>query len=192
MSLRSVNPADGALIREWPEHSDDDVERLLTQAAAAVADWARTDFSTRASLLRGAASALRNDADTLARLMATEMGKPLPQGRAEAEKCAWVCDWYAREAEGFLSPEPAVMEGGDAFVAFRPLGLVLAVMPWNFPLWQVYRFAAPALMAGNGGLLKHAPSVQGCAEWMENAFRQAGAPDGLFTNLRISHERTEP
>jgi succinate-semialdehyde dehydrogenase/glutarate-semialdehyde dehydrogenase len=191
MSLRSVNPATGALLREWPEDSPADVERRLAAAEAASADWAIAPFADRAAPLRAAAAALRQRADALARLMASEMGKPLPQGRAETEKCAWVCDWYAREAERFLAPEPAAVEGGDAFVAFRPLGTVLGIMPWNFPLWQVIRFAAPALMAGNAVLVKHAPSVQGCAGAIDDVFRGAGLPEGLFASLRISEARTE-
>ena len=136
--------------------------------------------------MRRAGALLRERKDELARLMALEMGKPLAQGRAEAEKCAWVCDYYADTAEGFLKPEAIPTDASRSFVAFSPLGIVLAVMPWNFPLWQVFRFVAPGLMAGNAGILKHSSNVSGCALAIEEIVLAAGFPKGLFRTLLVS------
>src|SRR2546428_8169583 len=131
---------------------------------------------------------LREPKSKPARTMALEMGEPLPPGEAEAEKCAWACDYYAEHAERFLAEEPRETDASKAFVRFDPIGPVLAIMPWNFPFWQVFRFAAPALMAGNAGLLKHAPNVTRCALEIEAIFREAGFPEGLFRSLILSNE----
>jgi succinate-semialdehyde dehydrogenase/glutarate-semialdehyde dehydrogenase len=141
--------------------------------------------------MRNAAAVLEERAGAYARLMAEEMGKPVRDGRAEARKCAWVCEHYAENAERFLADEPVETDARASFVAFRPLGVVLAVMPWNFPFWQVFRFAAPGLMAGNAGLLKHASNVPGCAQAIEEIFREAGFPEGLFRSLLVGSERVE-
>jgi succinate-semialdehyde dehydrogenase/glutarate-semialdehyde dehydrogenase len=141
--------------------------------------------------MRRAAGILRERAGAYARLMAEEMGKPVREGRVEAEKCAWVCEYYAENAARFLADEPVETDASASFVAFRPLGIVLAVMPWNFPFWQVFRFAAPGLMAGNAGLLKHASNVPGCALAIEEVFREAGFPKGLFRALLVGSERVE-
>ncbi len=133
---------------------------------------------------------LRERKEDYARLMAVEMGKVLVQGMAEIEKCAWVCEFYAKNAEEFLAPEPVLTEAKKSFVNFRPLGTVLAVMPWNYPFWQVFRFAAPALMAGNGAVLKHAPNVFGTALAIETLFRDAGFPPQLFRALLIDVPHT--
>lgn len=141
--------------------------------------------------MRQAASILRAGADEFARLMAEEMGKPVRDGRAEAEKCAWVCDYYAENAGRFLAPEYVETDAQESFVTFQPLGVILAVMPWNFPFWQVFRFAAPALMAGNTAVLKHASNVPGCALAIEDIFRQAGFPEGVFRTLLVGSNQVD-
>jgi succinate-semialdehyde dehydrogenase/glutarate-semialdehyde dehydrogenase len=189
MSLQSINPATDELVREYRETSDEEVTTILLEASCAAAGWRRTSFADRAPKMRRAADLLDERKDELARLMAVEMGKPVAAGRSEAEKCAWVCRYYADNAERFLAPEPAESDGRKSFVAFLPLGPVLAVMPWNFPFWQVFRFAAPALMAGNAGLLKHASNVTGCALAIEQIFRDAGFPPPLFRALLVASKR---
>jgi succinate-semialdehyde dehydrogenase/glutarate-semialdehyde dehydrogenase len=178
--LRSVNPATGETIREYAQPDDREVAALLRGAQRAFEEWRTTGFRERASLMRRAAARLRERQQGDAVLMAAEMGKPVAQGRGEIEKCAWVCDWFADHAERLLAPEDVETDASHSFVAFAPLGVVLAVMPWNFPFWQVVRFAAPAFMAGNSGLLKHAGNVSGCALAVEAVFREAGFPEGLF------------
>src|SRR4029453_4016898 len=147
--------------------------------------WRATPFSQRAPLMKKAASLLRQRKSELSTLMADEMGKPLAQGIGEVEKCAWVCEYYADFAESHLAPDIIKTESTRSYVAFEPLGIVLAIMPWNFPLWQVFRFAAPALMAGNVGVLKHASNVPGCALVIEEIFTQAGFPEGVFRTLLV-------
>jgi succinate-semialdehyde dehydrogenase/glutarate-semialdehyde dehydrogenase len=189
MALRSVNPTDGTLVREYAEAAPQEVASALAAALAAFQSWRRTPFADRAAVLRRAAAQLRAQREALARLMALEMGKPLAQGRAEADKCASVCEYYAEAGERFLSPEAVPTDASRSYVAFEPLGAVLAVMPWNFPLWQVFRFAAPALTAGNVGLLKHASNVSGCALAIEEVWRAAGAPAGTFQTLLVGSTR---
>jgi succinate-semialdehyde dehydrogenase / glutarate-semialdehyde dehydrogenase len=188
-TLRSVNPATGETIREYPQPDDREVARLLQGAQSAFDRWRTTGFAERASLMRRAAARLRQRQKDDAVLMAAEMGKPVVQGRGEIEKCAWVCDWFAESAERLLAPEEVETEASHSFVAFAPLGVVLAVMPWNFPFWQVVRFAAPAFMAGNAGLLKHAGNVSGCALAVEAVFREAGFPEGLFRAALVDTSR---
>lgn len=189
MALTTINPATEEVVREYREMTDDELRAALELADRAQQGWARTSFDERAVRMRAAADVLRRRADEMARLCAVEMGKPLGAGRAEVEKCALVCEFYAEHAETFLADEEIETEASHSFVAFRPLGVVLAVMPWNFPFWQVFRFAAPGLMAGNGGLLKHASNVQGCAQAIEEVFTEAGFPEGLFRNLPIAARR---
>ena len=189
MPLRSVNPTDGSLVREYDEATPEEVEAALAAAASAFGRWSRTSFDERAAVLRRAGAALRERREALARLMALEMGKPVVQGRAEADKCAWVCDYYADNATRFLAPEDTPTGGARSYVAFEPLGVVLAVMPWNFPFWQVFRFAAPALMAGNVGLLKHASNVPGCALAIEDVLHAAGVPRDAFRTLLVGSSR---
>jgi len=189
MPLQSIDPRNGSLVREYPEATEAEVQAALAAGVEAFPAWRRTSFEARASVLRRAAALLRERRDALARLMAVEMGKPVTQGRAEAEKCASVCDFYAERAASLLSPETAPTEASQSYVAFEPLGVVLAVMPWNFPLWQVFRFAAPALMAGNVGLLKHASNVTGCALAIEELFETAGLPKGVFRTLVVPSSR---
>jgi succinate-semialdehyde dehydrogenase/glutarate-semialdehyde dehydrogenase len=189
MAMQSINPATDELLKEYAETEPAAVSRVLAAAQRAFADWRRTPFAERRTRLKRAGAILRERKEELARLMAVEMGKPLAQGRAEAEKCAWVCDYYADQAEAFLARQPVETDASKSFVAFQPLGVVLAVMPWNFPLWQVFRFAAPALMAGNAGVLKHASNVSGCALAIEEIHHAAGFPTDLFRTLLVGSGR---
>ena len=193
MAWKVINPATGETVRSYEDTSWDDAASALQSAHRAHETWRRTPFSHRADLMRRAAAVLRERAEPYAELMAVEMGKPLADGRSEVEKCAWVCEYYADHAEDQLAPVPAETPETDArtYWAHEPLGVVLAVMPWNFPFWQVFRFAAPNLMAGNAGLLKHASNVPGCALAIEEVFRDAGFPEGLFRSLLIDHDLSE-
>jgi succinate-semialdehyde dehydrogenase/glutarate-semialdehyde dehydrogenase len=165
------------------------VQSTLTRAAQAFASWQKTSIEERGVLMKRAAATLRKDRDRLAKLMAVEMGKPITAGEQEIEKCAWTCDYFADNAPAFLKPEAVVTDATHSYVRFDPLGAVFAIMPWNFPFWQVFRFAAPTLMAGNVGLLKHAPTVPGCALAIEQIFKEAGFPEGTFSNLFLSNEQ---
>ena len=189
MSMESINPATGELIRTYSPMPSSEVEKILENMQATFLEWRETGFPERAAKMKRASEMLRQKKDKYAELMADEMGKPVPQGRAEAEKCAWVCDYYADNAEGFLRPEIIPTDASKSFVTFNPLGIILAVMPWNFPFWQVFRFAAPALMAGNAGVLKHASNVTGCALAIEEIFHQAGFPPQLFRALVAHHDQ---
>jgi succinate-semialdehyde dehydrogenase/glutarate-semialdehyde dehydrogenase len=189
MIIETINPSSGERLDRYPEMSPADVAEVLRDADRAFRSWRQTTVAERAEPMRSAASILRRREGELAALMAREMGKPLVQGRAEVQKCAWVCEYYAEHAEAFLADEPVPSDATKSFVAFRPLGVVLAVMPWNFPLWQVFRFAAPGLMAGNAGVLKHASNVMGCALAIESVFRDAGFPNGVFRTLVIGSGR---
>ncbi len=189
MPLIALNPATGQTIAEYPETSPPEVEEAIRTAHQLHLGWKRTPFSHRAKLMANAASILRERAREYGTLMTLEMGKPLSGGVAEAEKCAWVCEYYAENAQDILTDQDVNTGASRSFVTFQPLGVVLAVMPWNFPFWQVFRFAAPNLMAGNAGLLKHASNVPGCALAIEDVFREAGFPDGLFRTLLIPGSR---
>lgn len=189
MALRSVNPTTGETVAEHAPTGPAELASALAAARAAFASWRETAFAGRAAVVRAAGAALSARREDLARLMAVEMGKPVAQGRAEVDKCASVCAFYADAAEGFLAPLAAPSDARRSHVRFDPLGVVLAVMPWNFPLWQVFRFAAPALMAGNAALLKHASNVPGCALAIDEVFRSAGSPPGLFRALLVGAER---
>jgi len=190
MHFTSVNPATGNDIHSHPAATSDQARTAIRAAGRRWESWRRHSFEERAAPLRTLARLLRSDAEAHARLMAEEMGKPLEQGRGEVEKCAWVCDFYAERAEDFLQDEPASTEALRSYVAYRPLGPVLAVMPWNFPYWQVLRFAAPTVMAGNVVLLKHASNVPGCALRLEALFREAGFPEGVFQTLLMDRKQT--
>ena len=189
--MRAVNPATEEPIRDLPDHSLAQVDEKLDLAAGTFDFWRRTSFSERASLMKGAAQRLRDGKSGYAALMTQEMGKTITAAEAEVDKCAWVCDFYAGNAERFLAPEPVETDAARSLVRFDPLGPVLAVMPWNFPFWQVFRFAAPALMAGNVGLLKHASNVPGCALAIEEVFRTAGFPMGTFQALLVGSRVVE-
>ena len=190
-TIRTVNPATGEAGRSYDLQSIDDAKAASTAARAAFEHWRRTSFPERAAVIHKAAEILRARKDELARLMTDEMGKTLDDGRAEVEKCAFHCDWFADHAAEYLAREPVDLGGSEAFVTFNPIGVVLAVMPWNFPLWQVFRFAAPALMAGNGALLKHASNVPGCALAIEDVLHQAGVPRDLFRTLLLPSSEVE-
>jgi len=185
MSIQSINPATNEPLETFPETSRDEIERIVAGGHAAFLEWRTRPFPERAARMREAASILRTRRAELARTMTLEMGKPITQGEAEADKCAWVCEYYAEHAEAFLAVDPRTTDGSRSYVRFDPLGLVLAVMPWNFPFWQVFRFAAPALMAGNAGILKHASNVPRCALQIEEIFRAAGFPQGLFGTILV-------
>ncbi len=185
MFLESVNPATGARIAEYEAMSPDAIDTIADDAHRAHRLWRGTPIDERAPRLIAAAEILRRHSEQYARLMAAEMGKPLGEGLAEVEKCAWVCEYYAEQAAGMLRDEPVETDARRSFVTFEPLGVILAVMPWNFPFWQVFRFAAPALMAGNAGVLKHSSNVSGCALAIEGIFRDAGLPEGLFGTALI-------
>ena len=185
----SLNPATNQLLQS---HASWDAQRLaqaLEKAHRAQQAWAQTTFSQRAEVLRNAAIQLHAQRDQFATLITLEMGKPLREARAEVEKCTTVCDYYALHAGEFMRAEPVASDAGKSYVAYYPLGVVLAVMPWNFPFWQAFRAAAPALMAGNALLLKHAPNVPQCALAIEAIFRECGLPEGVFTNLMIEVEQ---
>ena len=183
--LQTVNPATGEPGRTYTLHTPEEGHEAAAAAHRAFRDWRRTSFEERAAIIRKAAAVLRDRKDELARLMTEEMGKTLDDGRAEVEKCAFQCDWFADHAHEYLANEPADIGGGEAFVTFNPIGVVLAVMPWNFPFWQAIRAAAPALMAGNGMLLKHASNVPGCALAIEDVLHHAGLPRDLFRTLLL-------
>jgi acyl-CoA reductase-like NAD-dependent aldehyde dehydrogenase len=191
MPVQSINPANEELMQRLDEHSDDDVDRALDRAATAFEAWRVSTFEHRANLMHQAAAYLRANEEALALLITNEMGKPLAQSKAEVEKCAWCCDYFADNAEAFLADIDRPSSATKSYIAFDPLGVVLAIMPWNFPLWQVFRFAAPALMAGNVGILKHASNVPQCALAIEQAFSEAGLPEGVFQTLLISGDRAQ-
>ena len=191
MSMQSVNPATGERVKSYDTMSPERVKEAITQSHKAFLGWRQTAFSQRSDHMQQAAAVLREQADELARLMAQEMGKPVKDGRAEAEKCAWVCEYYAENAERFLQSETIETDASKSYVSYQPLGVVCAVMPWNFPFWQVFRFAAPALMAGNAAVLKHASSVPGCALAIEDIFRHAAFPEHLFRTLLIGSDQME-
>lgn len=183
--ITTINPATEEILNQYQEFSENQIENAIINADIASKSWKKTAFIHRSELMRNAARILRNKKTDYAELMALEMGKPFAQGISEAEKCAWVCDYYAENAESHLSDEMIKTEFSKSYVSFQPLGTVLAIMPWNFPFWQVFRFAAPALMAGNAGLLKHSSNTMGCAIAIEEIFIEAGFPKGLFSTLVI-------
>jgi succinate-semialdehyde dehydrogenase/glutarate-semialdehyde dehydrogenase len=189
--IQTVNPATNEPGKAYDETSAQEAHAAAAAAHAAFLAWRRTSFAERSAIIRKAGAILRERADEFARLMTEEMGKTFEEGRAEVEKCAFQCDWFADHAEGYLANQPIDIGGSEAFVAFNPLGVVLAVMPWNFPFWQVFRFAAPALMAGNAGLLKHASNVPGCALAIEEVLHQAGVPRDLFRTLLLPSSDVE-
>jgi succinate-semialdehyde dehydrogenase / glutarate-semialdehyde dehydrogenase len=191
MAIATINPATGKTIRTFESFSAARVSECLDRAATAYRAHRNTPFSERAQRMRKAASILGADCRELGRLMTLEMGKPIGSAIAEAEKCATACRYYAENAERFLADQPVKIEGGKSWVTFQPIGVVLAIMPWNFPFWQVFRFAAPALMAGNAGVLKHASNVPQCALAIEDVFRRAGFADGVFQTLLIGSDLVE-
>ena len=183
--ITSINPTNNKVIKEYKELTPGEVKSKIENAHIAFLKWKETSFEHRAKLMKKAADILQERSEEFAHLMTAEMGKLLRSGKAEAEKCGWVCRFYAENAEKFLATEEIKTEMSSSFVTFNPLGVVLAVMPWNFPFWQVFRFATPALVAGNACLLKHASNVPGCALAIEGIFLQAGFPNDVFQTLLI-------
>jgi succinate-semialdehyde dehydrogenase/glutarate-semialdehyde dehydrogenase len=184
----SIDPSTGAVLREYPAFEPDETESRLARARETFELWRAQSVARRLELLRALAKVLHAQRERGAELMADEMGKPLAQGRAEMEKCAWACEYFAEHGEALLAPELVATEARRSYVAHQPLGVILAIMPWNFPFWQVLRFAIPALLAGNTVLLKHAPNTIGCGFAIEQAVREAGFPIGCFENLVIDHD----
>lgn len=191
MAIQTLNPATGLVVKTFPELSEDELQAKIRLASQALVTWRKSSFEERAQVLKKVAQDLRTRASELAGLITLEMGRPITPAKAEIEKCAWVCEYYAEQGQRLLEPELIATDAQQSGVRFDPLGVVLAVMPWNFPFWQVMRFAAPALMAGNVGLLKHASSVPQCALALEQLFERAGAAAGVFQTLLISASRIE-
>lgn len=189
--MKSINPVNGDLIRNYEEHTDKGVISIINGVDKVYNQWKLTSFSHRTQLMLSLAGLLRSRAGDLGKLISMEMGKVWREAKAEVEKCAWVCEYYAQNAESFLMNEPVPTEFSESYISYRPLGVVLAVMPWNFPFWQVFRCAAPTLMAGNTMVLKHASNVTGCSLSIEDLFREAGFPENAFRSLLIGGSRVE-
>ncbi len=189
--MKSINPATGEIIMHYEEHSDKGISGIINCVDKTWQIWKNTTFDQRAKMMTNLALLLRAKSDDLARLITLEMGKIIHESKLEVEKCAWVCEYFAQNAEGFLMDEPVETEYSESYVCFRPLGVVLAVMPWNFPFWQVFRCAAPTLMAGNTMILKHAGNVSGCSLAIEDLFREAGFPENAFRSLLVNGLRME-
>src|SRR4051812_34950814 len=184
-SLQTVNPATGQPGKCYDGHTPDQTMDMVQRSHKAFATWRRTSFAERGKAMREAARVLRSRSAEFAQLMTDEMGKVRTEALAEVEKCAANCEFFAEHAQSYLAREPVDLGSQKAFVTFNPIGVVLAVMPWNFPFWQVFRFATPALMAGNAAVLKHASNVPGCALAIEGVFREAGFPEALFHTALI-------
>ena len=191
MSIASINPATGEVIETFEPFTGEQIDETLTRARRAYREWRTTSFAERSALVRRVAEVLRAQKADLARIATQEMGKAITESQAEIEKCAWNCDFYAEHAEEFLAPEPVATNAAESYIEFTPLGVVLAIMPWNYPYWQVIRFAAPAIMAGNAAVLKHASNVSRCALELERVFREAGAPEGLFSTILVPGAEVE-
>lgn len=191
MAIKSINPVTGKIVKTYNSLSQKGVEKIVNAVDKTWHQWRQTSFTERTANMQNLASLLRSKQEELALLMAVEMGKVLREGKTEIEKCAWVCEYYAANAENFLENEFIQTEAKKAFVTFQPLGTILAVMPWNFPFWQVFRFAAPTIMAGNTAILKHASNVPGCAMAIEELFREAGFPENVFRTLLIGSNQVE-
>jgi succinate-semialdehyde dehydrogenase/glutarate-semialdehyde dehydrogenase len=186
--LTAVNPATGAVVRETPAATADEIDAALERSRTACASWKRTGFAERADVLRAAGEYMREHVEELAPLMTEEMGKPIGEARGEVNKAAWAAEHYAEHAEGYLAEEHIASDAASSYVQYLPLGPVLGILPWNAPFWLAFRFASPALMAGNTAVMKHDPHVPGCAAAIEEVFRAVGAPEGVFQTL---HARTE-
>jgi succinate-semialdehyde dehydrogenase / glutarate-semialdehyde dehydrogenase len=191
MNITSVNPATGKTLNTFAAYSEAQINEMLTLAEDAFRSYRRTGFAERARMMLRAAEILETEKESFGRLMTSEMGKPLRAAIEEAAKCAWACRYYAENAAAFLAEEMIPTNATRSFIRYQPLGPVLAIMPWNFPFWQVFRFAAPALMAGNVGLLKHASNVPQCALAIEEIFRRAGFPKGVFQTMLIGPDRAQ-
>ncbi|MFN2428545.1 MAG: NAD-dependent succinate-semialdehyde dehydrogenase [Cryomorphaceae bacterium] len=191
MKIKSINPYTGKKTGSHKLHNQKEITRILNRSKKAYDKWKNEPLAERAKLMARAGETLRKNLETYSQTITEEMGKPITESKAEIEKCAWVCDYYADNAADFLADEPISTDAKNSFVRHHPIGTVFAVMPWNFPFWQVFRFAAPTLTAGNTGILKHASNVGGCAKQIESVFEEAGFPKGVFQNLIIGHEHTE-
>ena len=189
--IKSINPSDLQTINSYKPMLPSEVNKIIDLADKAFEDWKNVSFVSRAKFMLKAADVLKKNREEYSKLMTLEMGKPINQSRAEVDKCAWVCEYYAENAEKFLNDELIKTDASKSFVTFQPLGVVLAVMPWNFPFWQVFRFAAPGLMAGNAGILKHASNVSGCALAIEEVFLRAGFPKNLFSTILVPSAEME-
>ena len=189
--MKSINPYNNQLIAEYSEMTPVEVSAIVEKTYEAWLSWKETTFAGRAILMNKAADVLRYNKEKFSKLITLEMGKRIAEAKAEVEKCAWVCEYYAEHAGHMLADEPIETDGQKSMAVFQPIGPVLAVMPWNYPLWQVFRFAAPALMAGNAGLLKHSSNVQGCSLAIENIFSEAGFPKNIFRSLIIGSSKVE-
>lgn len=186
--MESINPYTGEMIKKYQEMSLEDVNDIIQKVHETFLKWRRVPFDDRSELMKKAAKILRENSKKYGKIMTEEMGKPIKDAISEANKCAWVCDYYADNAESFLQDEIIETDASKSYVACQPLGVVLAIMPWNFPFWQVFRFAAPGLMAGNVGVLKHASNVPGCALAIEEVFKQAGFPKNTFRTLLVGSQ----
>ncbi|WP_075351247.1 NAD-dependent succinate-semialdehyde dehydrogenase [Algoriphagus marinus] len=191
MDFKSINPYNGAVVGQYQAQSESEVNLMLQKAADAFSSWRKVPIESRAAMMVKAGTVLRDNVEEYAQMITLEMGKPISESRAEVNKCAWVCDYYAENASAFLKDEVIATDAQKSMVKHDPIGCVLAIMPWNFPFWQVFRFAAPTLMAGNTGMLKHASNVFGCAKQIESVFLKAGFPEGVFQNLIVHHDLTE-
>ena len=191
MALVSINPATGKEIQSYPQHSSIEVKYILDQSVVAQQQWKNTSLELRNSCLEQLAGILRDRAKEYSILMAEEMGKPVSQGLGEVEKCASLCEYYKEEAFGFLADKSVEIAGQKSIISIQPMGLILGVMPWNFPFWQVFRFAIPTITAGNGAILKHASNVQGCAFAIEKSFKDSGFPENIFRNIVVPGREME-
>lgn len=191
MEFKSINPYNGQEVGTYPAQTDTEVLECLENAQVAFEEWRQVPLEQRSQLMVKAGQVLRDSVEEYARMITVEMGKPIAESRAEVLKCAWVCDYYAENTRDFLKVEVIKTDAQQSFVRHDPIGCVLAIMPWNFPFWQVFRFAAPTLMAGNTGLLKHASNVFGCAQQIEEVFLKAGFPKDVFQRLLVGHDKTE-
>lgn len=191
MEFKSINPHNGQVVGQYTAHSKEQTETMLNKSKEAFNSWRKVPIADRAKLMVKAGQVLRDNVEEYARMITLEMGKPIKESRAEINKCARVCDYYAHNAVIFLAKEFIQTDAQKSLVRHDPIGTVLAIMPWNFPFWQVIRFAAPTLMAGNTGMLKHAPNVFGSAKLIEAVFTKAGFPEGVFQNLMVHHDQTE-
>lgn len=189
--MKSLNPYTNELLCETPEIGSDQISAVINEADSAFVTWKRTDFVVRRKLIRKVALTLRNNNQVYANIITSEMGKPIRESLAEVEKCAWLCEYYAENAERFLRSELIYTDADKSFVSFEPLGTILGIMPWNFPFWQVFRFVVPTLMAGNTAVLKHASNVQQCAFAIENIFHKSGFPVSVFRNIPVSSANVE-
>jgi succinate-semialdehyde dehydrogenase/glutarate-semialdehyde dehydrogenase len=191
MKFDSINPYNGQVIGQYSSKTESEVSSMLKKAEDAFPSWRKVPMATRADMMKKAGNVLRDNVEEYARMITLEMGKPITESRAEVNKCALVCDYYADNAAHFLADETIATDAQKSMVKHDPIGCVLAIMPWNFPFWQVFRFVAPTLMAGNTGMLKHASNVFGCAEQIAEVFIKAGFPEGVFQNLIVHHDQTE-